>query len=76
MREEYGLLNRLDTDTSGMVYFARSRVVYVQRRDLQREGKVQKWYLAKVEGNVERKLKEIEGNEGNEGNDAEFLQNS
>lgn len=54
MREEYGLLNRLDTDTSGMVYFARSREVYENRRDWQREGKVKKWYLAQVEGDARR----------------------
>jgi 16S rRNA U516 pseudouridylate synthase RsuA-like enzyme len=54
MREEYGLLNRLDTDTSGYLYFARSRDVYKQRRDWQRDDKVQKWYLAQVEGDVRR----------------------
>jgi 23S rRNA-/tRNA-specific pseudouridylate synthase len=73
MREEYGLLNRLDTDTSGMVYFARSREVYEQRRNWQRHWKVQKWYLAQVEGDVRRdslhasNTKETEWNEGNEG---------
>lgn len=60
VQEEYGLLNRLDTDTSGYLYFARSREVYEQRRDWQRAGKVKKWYLAQVEGDIGRE--EIEGN--------------
>jgi 23S rRNA-/tRNA-specific pseudouridylate synthase len=61
VREEYGLVNRLDTDTSGYLYFARSREIYTQRRDRQRTGKVQKRYLAQVEGDVERKREEVEG---------------
>ena len=60
VQEEYGLLNRLDTDTSGMLYFARSREVFAAWRDWQRAGKVQKWYLAQVEGDIGREA--IEGN--------------
>lgn len=67
--EEWGLLNRLDTDTSGMLYFARSREVYEQWRERQRAGKVKKWYLAQVEGKIAwkpREMKEVEGSEGSE----------
>jgi 23S rRNA-/tRNA-specific pseudouridylate synthase len=46
--EEYGLLNRLDTDTSGLLYFARSREVYEQYRAWQRGEIIQKYYLAQV----------------------------
>ncbi len=55
-QEEYGLLNRLDTDTSGLLYFARTREVYAQYRGWQDEGKVEKYYLAQVRGDVGRNV--------------------
>jgi 23S rRNA pseudouridine1911/1915/1917 synthase len=58
--EEYGLLNRLDTDTSGLLYFARSREVYEQYRAWQRAGIIQKYYLAQVWWDVGRNVKKID----------------
>lgn len=58
-QEEYGLLNRLDTDTSGLLYFARSREVYESYRVRQREEKVEKFYLAQVWGDVRRNVEKI-----------------
>ena len=55
--EEYGLLNRLDTATSGLLYFARSREVYEQYRVWQHAGLVKKWYFAEVWGDVGRNVK-------------------
>lgn len=49
-------MNRLDTDTSGMLYFARSRDVYKNWRDLQKKGYVEKYYLAQVWGDVGRNV--------------------
>jgi 23S rRNA pseudouridine1911/1915/1917 synthase len=60
--EEYGLLNRLDTDTSGLLYFARSRDLYTQFRDLQRAGNVEKYYLAQVWWEVRRNVEKNIGN--------------
>lgn len=53
-QEEYGLLNRLDTDTSGLLYFARSREVYASYRVWQQEEKVEKFYVAQVRWDVRR----------------------
>jgi 23S rRNA-/tRNA-specific pseudouridylate synthase len=57
--EEYGLLNRLDTATSGLLYFARSREVYEQYRARQRTGMIQKYYLAQVWWEVGRNVEKL-----------------
>ena len=62
--EEYGLLNRLDTDTSGLLYFARSRDIYIKFRDLQNAGKVEKYYLAQVWGDVMRNVEKNTSSDG------------
>ncbi len=59
-KEEYGLLNRLDTATSGLLYFARSRDFYTQFRDLQQANKIQKQYLAEVWGEVGRNIAKLQ----------------
>lgn len=56
--EERGLLNRLDTATSGLLYFAPSRELYSSYRDWQAEGRISKYYLARVEGDVRWMRKE------------------
>ncbi len=51
---EFWLLNRLDNDTAGLLYFAKSPEVKKQRRELQNQWKIIKYYLADVRGNVDR----------------------
>ena len=48
--EEYGLLNRLDNQTSGLLYFARTRAARDQYLSLQSTGKISKIYYAQVYG--------------------------
>jgi 23S rRNA pseudouridine1911/1915/1917 synthase len=47
--EEWWLLNRLDTDTSGYLYFAKNKVVYTLWDQWQREGLVEKVYIGCLE---------------------------
>lgn len=51
---EFWLLNRLDNDTSGLLYFAKSPDVKKQRKELQNQWKIIKYYLADIAGNVDR----------------------
>jgi 23S rRNA pseudouridine1911/1915/1917 synthase len=44
MVNELGMLSRLDRDTSGIVLFARSRHVFFSTLELQRHGKLRKYY--------------------------------
>lgn len=46
--EELGLLNRLDNETAGFLYFAKTKKAYQRYRRLQTEGKVNKRYIAQV----------------------------
>ena len=43
--EEYGLLNRLDNATSGLLYFAKSKEIKEKYKDLQKKGCVNKYYI-------------------------------
>ena len=52
--KELWLLNRLDWPTSGLLYFAKNPRVYAKFRKLQREWKVDKYYVAEVYGNVQK----------------------
>ncbi len=54
--QEYGLVNRLDTDTTGFLYFAKNQEVYANYISLQRKGKINKHYFAKVTWNIGRIL--------------------
>lgn len=54
--QEYGLLNRLDTATSGLLYFAKTREVYEQFPEWQHGGCIRKRYLARVRGDPLRNL--------------------
>lgn len=47
-KEEYWLLNRLDTLTTGLLYFAKTPEIKRQYKRLQSEGKVKKQYLLEV----------------------------
>jgi 23S rRNA-/tRNA-specific pseudouridylate synthase len=46
--QEYGLLNRLDNDTSGFLYFAKNNNIFSEFKTLQKQEKVNKIYYAKV----------------------------
>ena len=47
-KKEYWLLNRLDTPTSGLLYFARDEKIYELFKKLQNQNKIYKIYLADV----------------------------
>ena len=51
-RREPGLLHRLDTDTSGLVVVARTAEAFTALRGASTEGRIEKRYLALVEGRV------------------------
>lgn len=50
--QEYWLLNRLDNDTAGFLYFAKELSIYDKYRQLQAQNKVDKHYIAQVFGNT------------------------
>jgi len=49
--KEYGLLNRLDNDTGGFLYFAKNIESYELYKEKQQKLAIQKMYLAQVHGN-------------------------
>ena len=46
--DELGLLNRLDNETAGFLYFAKSKEAFEKYRKFQSEGKVHKRYIAQI----------------------------
>lgn len=50
-KQEYGLLNRLDNATWGFLYFARTPQAFAQYKADQKQGRIEKTYVAFVEGN-------------------------
>ena len=46
--EEYGLVNRLDNETGGLLYFAKTPLIKQQYKQWQLEEKVHKTYIADV----------------------------
>lgn len=50
--EEWGLLNRLDNATSGLLYFAKSPEIKKHYKMLQQQGNVHKYYLLEVYGDI------------------------
>lgn len=57
--DELGLLNRLDNETAGFLYFAKSKKAYERYRKLQTEGKVHKRYIAQIKGRLNESAFEI-----------------
>ena len=53
VEKEFWLLNRLDSPTTGLLYFAKNLKIYNKFRELQKEWKVDKYYMAKVYGNIQ-----------------------
>lgn len=54
--QEYGLLNRLDTVTSGLLYFAKTPDVYTQRKQRQADSRSEKYYLASTWQKIEEQV--------------------
>lgn len=54
---EYGLLNRLDNDTAGLLYFAKTPAIKLLRKGLQQEWRIVKYYLADIAWHVDRERK-------------------
>ena len=46
---ELGLLNRLDNETAGFLYFAKTTEAFDRYRHLQSEGKINKRYIAQIQ---------------------------
>lgn len=46
---ELGLLNRLDNETAGFLYFAKTQEAFERYRQLQTEGKIHKRYIAQIQ---------------------------
>lgn len=51
-QQEYGLLNRLDNETAGLLYFASNQQVYDIYKTQQQTWSINKWYIADVVGRV------------------------
>lgn len=68
--QEFGLLNRLDNETGGFLYFARSQEAFAHFKSLQKSGLVRKFYLAQIEWELKHGNMETWKNEGK--NDASF----
>lgn len=51
--KEYWLLNRLDWSTTWLLYFAKNLKVYNKFRELQKEEKINKYYVAEVFWNIQ-----------------------
>lgn len=50
--QEYGLVNRLDNDTAGFLYFAKDVYTYTHWAKRQEQGRIKKQYLALVRGDM------------------------
>ncbi|HMS90683.1 MAG TPA: RNA pseudouridine synthase [Candidatus Absconditabacterales bacterium] len=57
--QELGLLNRLDNETAGFLYFAKTQEAFDRYRQLQAQGKVHKWYIAQIQGTPNESAFEI-----------------
>ena len=51
--KEFWLLNRLDWPTTWLLYFAKNLRIYNKFRELQKEWKIDKFYVAEVYGNIQ-----------------------
>lgn len=47
--EEWGLLNRLDNETAGLIYFAKNKEIAERYYALQDAGRVNKWYICDIQ---------------------------
>lgn len=58
--DELWLLNRLDNETAGFLYFAKNKEAHENYRRIQSEGKVNKRYIAQVKGTPKESAFEID----------------
>jgi len=49
-QEEYGLVNRLDNDTTGLLYLAKTPLFKERYKQAQKDWKIEKYYIADVYG--------------------------
>ena len=56
--KELWLLNRLDWPTTWLLYFAKNPKIYNKFRELQKEWKIDKFYVAEVYGNIQNRVNE------------------
>ena len=54
--KEFWLLNRLDWPTTWLLYFAKDPKIYNKFRELQKEWKVDKYYVAEIYGNIQNRV--------------------
>jgi len=47
-QDEYGLVNRLDNDTTGLLYFAKNPLFKQEYKQAQKDWKIEKYYIADV----------------------------
>ncbi len=57
--KEYGLLNRLDNETAGFLYFAKSQKAFDHFKSLQKSGHIKKFYLAQIVGNKDSQMSDV-----------------
>ena len=50
---ELGMVNRLDNDTAGLLYFAKSESIFDEYKILQNKGRVVKYYMADLYGRID-----------------------
>lgn len=58
-QEEYGLVNRLDNDTTWLLYMAKTPLFKQKYKQLQSEWKIKKYYVADVYWKIENKTQKI-----------------
>lgn len=57
--DEYWLVNRLDNDTTGLLYFAKTPLIKQKYKQAQSEWKIQKYYIADVYGKYSPETQKI-----------------
>ena len=58
-QDEYGLVNRLDNDTTGLLYLAKTPLFKEKYKQAQKDWKVEKYYVADVYGKFSENEKTI-----------------
>lgn len=58
-QDEYGLVNRLDNDTTGLLYLAKTPLFKEKYKQAQKDWKVEKYYIADVYGKFSENEKTI-----------------
>ena len=56
--DEYWLLNRLDNATTGLLYFAKNKDIKREYKELQKEWRVNKYYIAEVYWDIRYRTRE------------------